>query len=854
MNSFDISYLDVLGDIMDNGVQKGDRTGTGTLSRFGTQTRFNLKDNRLPLLSLRKVFHRSFIHETLWFLSGSTDIGYLKENNVSIWDSWVKPGTERYRELSFEECLEKCRALAINLGDSVTEGLTSVDFRDDPLASIETGDWELRFEDDDDIVEGGVKVIYVFNEADVIKDIYRSLRTMELKERITAHQVTDGWTEVIFVHTPGDNAFWAMESVVSTSVREVIYSDIGKLQELCNKLTGEWIDIEPRVLVGGSIGTGAYGSQWRSWEDTVKRSDTEEARTEYLSKGYTEVGVIGDEVIFHREIDQIDNIVHLLKTNPDSRRILLVAFNPAKVDHCQLPPCFTGDTWVATPEGYKQIQDIQEGDMVLSGTGVPREVLQKWTTPYNGKMYSLKVSYIAEKIKCTPNHPFLVKDRGWVDAKDLEKGDLVGIPRNKSKDVRKAFVYSRSGNVKDSVRLAEHWLTEEDYFTLGYFLGNGWCSTNDGRVCFAIPHSKRDHILPKIRRTVRVSLKQGPASNVATYETRSHKWAEFLKEFGHLAHNKSIPLWVYDSPQHCISAFLEGFNEADGCKSSGYLMDVTTTSPGVAYGLQRLTSYIGILGRTGYQIRPETTVIEGRTVNQRNTYQFRLNDVKNRKSVVFEEDVIWIPVNDIEEYEDECIVYNLNVDKEHTYLANNIITHNCHSLVQWWSRVLTTSERAQLLNEELREGYDYYVSEQIEQLEEMGYETDGWSFEDDSLRHDFLDDYGVARRALSCMLYMRSSDYPVGAVFNIPQYALLTHMLAQVTGMVAEELVFTAADCHVYADQEEGVLELLQRKGHTEEARVILDTTITEMDDFTFDDIIVTDYEHDAVIRFPIAV
>lgn len=72
--------------------------------------------------------------------------------------------------------------------------------------------------------------------------------------------------------------------------------------------------------------------------------------------------------------------------------------------------------------------------------------------------------------------------------------------------------------------------------------------------------------------------------------------------------------------------------------------------------------------------------------------------------------------------------------------------------------------------------------------------------------------------------------------------------------MVAEELVFTGADTHVYSDQTDGVLELLQRKGLESEARVALNPAILEIDDFTFDDITVTDYEHDPVIRFPIAV
>lgn len=341
MNSFDRAYLDVLEEIEHKGFTKDDRTGTGTISRFGTQARFNLKDNRIPLLSLRKVFHRSFIHETLWFLSGSTDIEYLKKNNVSIWDSWVKPGTERYRELSKEE-----------------------------------------------------------------------------------------------------------------------------------------ID-EPRVLIGGSIGDGAYGSQWRAWDDT--RIVQTNSVDEYVKRGFEYMGRLGetDKSIVRRVIDQIANVVQLLKTNPDSRRILLVAFNPSRVDDCVLPAC--------------------------------------------------------------------------------------------------------------------------------------------------------------------------------------------------------------------------------------------------------------------------------------------------------------------------------------------------HSFVQWWTRELTESERSELASKN-------------------------------------PDNPNIPTRALSCHLYMRSNDVGVGAVFNIPQYGLLTHMLAQVTGMVAEEFIWTNGDSHIYLNHKDGLKELFNREGYSEEARVKLNPEITGIDDFRFEDIEIVNYKCGDTIKFPVAI
>ena len=82
------AYHDLMRHVLENGTDKSDRTGTGTRSVFGYQMRFDLSQG-FPLLTTKKLHLRSIIHELLWFLKGDTNIKYLKEHNVSIWDEWA---------------------------------------------------------------------------------------------------------------------------------------------------------------------------------------------------------------------------------------------------------------------------------------------------------------------------------------------------------------------------------------------------------------------------------------------------------------------------------------------------------------------------------------------------------------------------------------------------------------------------------------------------------------------------------------------------------------------------------------------------------------------------------------------
>ena len=100
-------YLDLLQRVLDEGVRKEDRTGTGTVSIFGHQSRFAMSDG-FPVLTTKKLHLKSIIHELLWFLNGDTNVKYLNDNGVRIWNEWADEDGSRLLVLDVLWCVVLC--------------------------------------------------------------------------------------------------------------------------------------------------------------------------------------------------------------------------------------------------------------------------------------------------------------------------------------------------------------------------------------------------------------------------------------------------------------------------------------------------------------------------------------------------------------------------------------------------------------------------------------------------------------------------------------------------------------------------------------------------------------------------
>jgi len=307
MNNIDKQYQELLQSILDYGVEKKDRTGTGTKSIFGYTIRHNMKDG-FPLLTTKKMAWKTMVTELLWFLRGDTNIKFLVDNGCHIWDGDC-----------FSNYQKQMHKIMMN---------------------------NIKYE--------------------------KGFDTTVLNER------TDG--------------FWSYEEFINK-----IKTD--------DEFAKKW----------GSLGP-VYGKQWRSW--TKKKM--------YLSTdgSYENIYDEADQTV----IDQISILINDLKTNPDSRRLMVNAWNVGELDQMVLPPCHYGFqvytrelsdderiklfTKITNPKGYEgKIENtVQE---LLTMNNIPtRAISLMWNQrsvdtflglPFNIASYGLLLEIIAKEVNMVPD-------------------------------------------------------------------------------------------------------------------------------------------------------------------------------------------------------------------------------------------------------------------------------------------------------------------------------------------------------------------------------------------------------------------------------------------------------------------
>lgn len=328
-------------------------------------------------------------------------------------------------------------------------------------------------------------------------------------------------------------------------------------------------------------------------------------------------------------------------------------------------PCFPKGTMVVSIDGPKDISEIQSGDYVLTHKGRFMKVLA------TGGKKDTPTRQIRAKgfnpISTTDEHPFFTKKKigrtydspKWIEASSLSKGDLIGIP----------IVNDIQNELWD--------LSDEELFVLGRYVADG--------------HTRKDMRKGRNTRYYQMILSIGNekffktslAHSLYKHTKNVHRMVFSNKKLTRIAEkycgcgaiNKYIHPYFLALPKDRLKIFLDGIMSGDG-SYRGTEKRLTTVSKDLAESLQLvLVKCFGCIGSIQYSVRKPKTIIEGREVNQRNTFNVSFRE--NTSKTIVEDGVAWTYVKSNTLTGNAEDVYNLEVATDNSYLANNAIVHNC---------------------------------------------------------------------------------------------------------------------------------------------------------------------------------
>ena len=324
-------YEKLVYEVLTEGKAKTDRTGTGTYSLFGKQIRYDLNDG-FPLISTKKVNYNSVIGELIWFLRGDTNINYLHDNKIKIWDEWAD-------DYGF-------------------------------LGSIYGSQWRQWYHVSDDYIKVNRIVDDCIDNLPVIDDsdeIVFSPKIKQLWDDLVEEGFIGGdWnTFSVFYHdikfVPGFNQWYRSEN-------EFVLNPCYYGTDVVNKQSAIFIPM------------------WYNNELAKERGIVNNVVNKVKTIVSDDDNSVNADVLTRRKIyyDQIDDIINTINNNPDSRRIILNAWNVAEIDNMALPPCHTMFQFY-----------IEDGK--LSGQLYQRSADLFLGVPFNIASYSLLIHMVARK-------------------------------------------------------------------------------------------------------------------------------------------------------------------------------------------------------------------------------------------------------------------------------------------------------------------------------------------------------------------------------------------------------------------------------------------------------------------------
>lgn len=491
-------------------------------------------------------------------------------------------------------------------------------------------------------------------------------------------------------------------------------------------------------------------------------------------------------------IDQLENVLYLLKNDPFSRRIMFSYWNPQQLDEMCLPPCFLKGTLILTDNGYKKIENVLLTDNMFTHLGNWKKIVNIQERDYNDTIYKISFENNSTPIFTTNEHPFLVRKKFyiiheekrlrkirysepyWCEARNIDYNNVLCLPINKKNIIPYFLIESSLPHIIPRIdiyrcKVKSLMMNNDHSLILGYIF-NGKFNADYSVFSFTINHENMYMMISKY-----IQLNKDGNN---TYSFSDEIWIHIMKKI-YKDECIIIPEFLHDSPINIIKVFLRGYlnKEKDEFIDIKYLPYMITSNISVerniAYGLQRLYAKLNIMICIT-EIDQDLVSIYQRPIEHVNYFN------------LIDKDYVNFPVSCIEKYKEKTIVYNFQVDDDNSYTVNNISVHNCHISAQ------------------------FYV--------EQDKYNDKW---------------------LSCHVYQRSQDLFLGAPYNYTSYSILTYILAKKCNMKPKELIYSCGDAHIYLDHINAIKKQISRSCIVMPV-LLLDDSIKEKD---FSDMTLADFE-----------
>ena len=356
-------------------------------------------------------------------------------------------------------------------------------------------------------------------------------------------------------------------------------------------------------------------------------------------------------------------------------------------------PCFVAGTLILTQEGYKRIETIKVGDLVLTHNNrfCPVEKIGSKPSP---DIYELNGSMF-DTIVCTGEHPFYTREKyryghkrerrfrqpEWTAAKELNRNTYLGYAVNTKSELPQwdGTIDNRWGHHKQVNNIQPLFDKPAFWYVMGRYVGDGWKkigkSGNGIMICCS---DRNEESLVSAFNELGWNAYKATERTVYKYTVCSNELCSFVERYGYMAYGKRIDPETMNLPVEMLKSFIAGVMDSDGCLTNNEYK-ITTVSRELAYGLQQCIVKAYRRPVKMYRmLRPSTCVIEDRVVKQRDTYTvvFHLDDRK-QDCAFYEDGYVWFPLKSVIKTNTADRVYNIQVADDHTYTANGAIVHNC---------------------------------------------------------------------------------------------------------------------------------------------------------------------------------